>query len=798
MSERFICIHGHFYQPPRENPWLETVEIESSAAPFHDWNERITKECYAANLATRILDNQGQIVNIVNNYADLSFDFGPTLLSWLETNRPEVYASLINSGSKNKTSRSSPGTPIAQAFNHMIMPLADSRDKRTQVIWGIADFHHRFGSNPDGMWLPETAVDLETLEIIASKGIKYTILAPHQASRIKPPGGQWQDLPEGINTSRLYRCPLPSGNHINIAFFHPQLSRDIAFGDILKNGDILTSRVLESFQSTPDIPSLITIATDGETFGHHHRFGDMALAYTVDKLKQVGVRVTNIAKFLALYPPDHEVEIKENTAWSCDHGIERWRSGCCCTTGLHPDWNQYWRAPLRRAIELLRDRLNPLFEVEAGKLLSNPWAARDDYHRVMVDRSPSNIANFFGQWAIHPLSAAETSKALTLLELQRALMASSTSCGWFFDDIAGLESGLVLKQAGRAIELAKSVFGTTSENAFFDILQEASSNQKGLGTGRDIYLRKVRAAAVGLENIAAYFALNCIFEPTENNKNIFCFRVDKTDIKSFGVAPAIQIVGNVSITSISTGEHKRFVFTTILSGSLLQAGVKAFTTEIEYELLSNKAEKLSISNPEPAIIQNFLVSEFPENVYQPHDLSPDNQRVIIERLMTNSLAEAESSYQAIFDSSRSIIQLGASLGLPIPDKFTAAAAIVLNSRLMSQLKNTETCLPAFETTLKECSAWNVQLDISPLSDNLAMYLVAALGDEPDTAALNNIVNILDIFENSGVSPDLWELQNRVNALRQKESYPLLNNNSESAEWITAFNRLTIRLNLRIQ
>lgn len=769
------------------------VETESSAAPFHDWNERITEECYAANLAARILDDQGRIVSIVNNYNSMSFDFGPTLLSWLEEKQPEVYNGLINSNKNIDKSGEDHGTPLAQCYNHLIMPLANSRDKRTQIIWGIGDFHRRFGFNPGGMWLPETAVDLETLEILAANGIKYTVLAPHQAHRIKPPGGRWHELLNDIDTSRLYRCPLPSGKHINIALFHPQLSRDVAFGDVLKNGDVFTHRVLDSFQSTQGTPRLITIASDGETYGHHHRFGEMALAYTIDKLKHAGVRVTSIAEYLALYPPDYEVEIREDTAWSCEHGIERWRSGCCCATGLHPEWNQQWRTPLRQAMELLRDCLNPLYETEAAKLLSDPWAARDDYYRVIIDRKPQNGEAFIKKWAIRHLSENESSRAFKLMELQRALMACFTSCGWFFDDIGGLESVLVLKQAGRALDLATSLFGTSLEDTFLSILENASSNQRKFGNGRDIYIKHVQPLAVGFEKIAANFALARINASPRQTARFFNFRVKINDITHLGNALERQTIGNITVTSTTTGERNHFVFTSILTERLIQAGVKTFTTEIDYESLADKTARLFESNPDPAAILSFLSMEFPGHIYCLDDLSLDEQRQIIGKLITNYQAGAEQPFREIFSRSRSFMLTGANLGLTLPDSYFAAASIVLNSRLLSHLKTVLPNLPAIEAILEEFRVLNIKLDTSALAESLSKHVVTTLGREPDIQVLETMVTLLDIFQKSGVSPDLWRIQNRFNVLKD-EIYPLMNNSLDSEGWITVFNRLAVSLN----
>ncbi|HEY2321618.1 MAG TPA: glycoside hydrolase, partial [Thermoanaerobaculia bacterium] len=319
---RFIAVHGHFYQPPRENPWLEAVETQDTAHPYHDWNERITFECYAPNASARILDDSDRILRIVNNYATMSFNFGPTLLSWLEVHAPETYAAIIDADRASRARFSGHGSAIAQAYNHIIMPLANARDRRTQVQWGIRDFEHRFGRKPEGMWLPETAVDTDTLEVLAAAGIRFTILEPGQAREA------------GIDPTMAYRCNLPSGRSIAIFFYDGPISRAVAFENLLARGEFLANRLAGAFDPSRTHDQLVNIATDGETYGHHHRYGDMALAYALHYIEERELAtLTNYGEYLEKHPPVHEVEIRENTAWSCAHGVERWRSDCGCSTG---------------------------------------------------------------------------------------------------------------------------------------------------------------------------------------------------------------------------------------------------------------------------------------------------------------------------------------------------------------------------------------------------------------------------------------------------------------------------------
>ncbi|MCL2336286.1 MAG: glycoside hydrolase, partial [Firmicutes bacterium] len=282
--DRYLCIHGHFYQPPRENPWLEAVELQDSARPYHDWNERITAECYAPNTAARILNEQGLIMDIVNNYSKISYNFGPTLLDWLKYNNREVYQSVLDSDRESRERFSGHGSAFAQAYNHMIMPLANRNDKYTQVYWGLRDFASRFGRPAAGMWLPETAVDLETLDIMAELGVKFTVLTQYQAKRVRAiNGGQWQEVgPAGIDSTMCYRLNLPdSGRSINIFFYNGPIAQAVAFEKLLANGDRFVQRLMGGFQENLGRLQLVSIATDGETYGHHHRHGQMALAYAL-------------------------------------------------------------------------------------------------------------------------------------------------------------------------------------------------------------------------------------------------------------------------------------------------------------------------------------------------------------------------------------------------------------------------------------------------------------------------------------------------------------------------------------
>ncbi|MDD1717967.1 MAG: DUF3536 domain-containing protein, partial [Methanoregulaceae archaeon] len=424
MTDRYICIHGHFYQPARENPWILDVERQPSAKPFHDWNERVVAEAYATNTAARVLDTQGWIQDIRNNFASISFDAGPTILAWLERHRPGVYEAMLAADRDSQARFSGHGGAIAQAYNHMILPLANSHDKRTQVIWGIGDFEHRFGRKPEGMWLPETAVDLETLEVLAEGGIAFTILEPRQARRVRPIDGEegtWTEVGGGtIDTTMPYRCFLPSGRSIALFFFNAAVAAEVAFGTLLENGDRFRERLMTAFVPDTDRPQLVNIATDGETYGHHHRFGDMALAYCLRTIEERQcAEVTVYGEYLERHPPTHEVEVIERTSWSCNHGVDRWRCGCDCCINPMAGVSQQWRGPLREAMDWLRDQCAHAYDHDMRTLVHDPWAARDEFIRVLLDRSTESIDRFIVDHARDALSHQETVRVLMLLEMQR-------------------------------------------------------------------------------------------------------------------------------------------------------------------------------------------------------------------------------------------------------------------------------------------------------------------------------------------------------------------------------------------
>ncbi|MCX7785273.1 MAG: DUF3536 domain-containing protein [candidate division WOR-3 bacterium] len=485
---RYICIHGHFYQPLRENPWTNKIDNETSAFPYNDWNQRITAECYKPNLSAPIIDKKGTVIKRINNYTKINFDFGPTLLAWLEKNEPEVYTAIIESDQQSQKNFAGNGSAIAQAYNHIIMPLGNEQDKRTQVYWAIKDFEYRFKRKPIGIWLPETAVDIKTLEILAELDIKFTILSPHQAKRTRKIGSdQWIETNGNIDTKQVYLCKLPSTKTINLFFYNKTISTDVAFNNLLSNGEVFAQRLGNEFMGDTR-PQLVHIATDGETYGHHHRFGEMALAYCLDYIETNQLaHLTNYSEYLAKYPAEYEVEIIENTSWSCAHGIERWRSNCGCCTGTHPNWHQNWRTPLRNAMDWLRDKIIEITEPIAHQYTNNFWHARNDYIEILLNPNPVIVSQFINKHCKKELSSQEITKLLKILEIQYNTLLMFTSCGWYFDDISGLETIQILRYAGRAIQLTREITSIDLESEYQKMLESAPSNVEAYQNGSKVY-----------------------------------------------------------------------------------------------------------------------------------------------------------------------------------------------------------------------------------------------------------------------------------------------------------------------
>lgn len=721
-SKRFICIHGHFYQPPRENPWLETVETQDSAAPYHDWNERVCAECYATNGAARILNDAKQIARIVNNYSRISFNFGPTLLSWLKENAQRTHRMLVNGERRSRSNFKGHSSAMAQVYNHIIMPLASERDRRTQIRWGIADYERHFGEKPEGMWLAETAADTSTLEMLAEEGIRFTLLAPHQCkrTRLMKDGNEWVDTPDAsVDTTHPYVVKFASGASLAVFFYDGPTSRAIAFEGLLNNGEFFAGRLKSGFKEGSQ-PQLVHVATDGESYGHHHRHGEMALAYALRLLERdKTVKLTNYANFLAQFPPEHECEINDNTSWSCAHGVERWRSDCGCNGG-RAGWNQKWRAPLRQALDELRDAIAPFTESAGVELFKNVWAARDAYIQVILDRGEESVQQFFQAHQKHTLNADEREFALKLMELQRNALLMYTSCGWFFDDISGIETVQVIAYAGRVLQLAQDMFGETAsglEAAFLARLSEAKSNVAEAGDGARIYLEKVLPMKLSLEQVAAHYAISSVFSAYADESDLFCFRVRRISYEVYTSGRGKLAIGRAQVTSTITGATGQFSFAVLHFGDQnITAAVKDYAEKDAkvFEAFASQAAELVQSADFPAVIR-LLDRTYGTAGYSLTSLFTDEQRRIVQLILNSTLWDIENSLTTIYEDHASLLHYLAKAGLPKPPALTLAAGFAINAGLRRALETDPLDLAMLRSFLQRAKTDKVPMETASLS-----------------------------------------------------------------------------------
>jgi alpha-amylase/alpha-mannosidase (GH57 family) len=806
---RHICIHGHFYQPPRENPGLEYVEIQESAYPYHDWNERVTAECYAPNAASRIMDDDNRIANIINNYSKISFDFGPTLLSWMETNAPDVYQSILEADREASATFSGHGSGLAQAYNHMIMPLANSRDKRTQVAWGVTDFEHRFQRRPEGMWLPETAVDVETLELLAEYGIQFTILAPRQASRVRKIGSRsWKDISgERIDPTRAYLLKLPSRRKIAIFFYDGPISKAVAFEHLLDNGQHFAERMMSGFSDERDWPELVHIATDGESYGHHHHFGEMALSYALNHIEANNLAtLTNYAEFLEKNPPTHEAEIFENSSWSCVHGIERWRSNCGCNSGGHAGWTQQWRTPLRKALDWLRDLLAERYEVEARKFLKDPWKARDEYVRVILDRSEANVDRFLAEHTNAALPEADQVRVLKLLEMQRHTMLMYTSCGWFFDELSGIETVQVIHYAGRAIQLAMDVFGDGEvESSFISRLAEAKSNIAEHKNGAVIYEKFVKPAMVDIPRLAAHYAIRSVFEDYGDQANIYSYGAKRLEYRRAEAGRLKLVTGRAAFTSTITRESAVLGFGVLhLGDHNVSGGVRENIGEGDFGNITEQLHAAFARADTPELLA-LLNQSFGKNIYSLKSLFRDDQKNIIDIILKSTLTEAEASLLHQYEQEAPLMRFLADLHVEQPKLFRVLAETALNTQLRDALGKEPVSRERVQNLLQEAAIMGVQLDTATLEFELRRQTESqarAFWTNPeDLNRLAQLDEAVSLARNMPFSVNLWQVQTlcarRLNGNFSAKRAQAESGDANAQNWVGHITSLAENLDLRL-
>ena len=713
----YVTVHGHFYQPPRENPYLDAIERQPSASPFHDWNERIHWECYRPNAFARVFNDRGEIVKIVNNYEYMSFNIGPTLMSWLERHDGSVYQRILEADAKSCDRLNGHGNAIAQVYNHIILPLANERDKHTQIRWGKEDFRSRFGREPEGMWLAETAVDYATLEALVAEGIKFIILAPSQAQRCRPipteddSSSQWHEVGGNqIDPTRPYRCYLDSDEsaktstaYIDIFFYDGPISRDMGFSDVVYNSHHFAGRIGAAIRGDHRQSQLISVATDGETFGHHKKGTEKTLAYAfIGEFPRHGWTVTNFAHYLSLNPPSWEVKLKSVTAWSCAHGVDRWQDDCGCG-GEGGVWHQKWRRPLRNALNWLRDQLIDVYEEYGNTLFRDPWQARDEYIHVMGDRTPANIQRFLSHHQTRKLQAAEQVEALRLLEMQRHSLLMFTSCGWFFEEISRPEGTQILRYASRALELAGDVAGVQLEKGFLKRLGLAPSNVEEFKHGAEIYRQLVLTAQIDFKQVAAHYAITSLFNHHKNtlpqhqtdkhhhipHQRVYCYNAHELDYHKQSLGPLTMAVGHLQLVSDLTWESENLVFAVLhLGGWDFHCCIQQFAGRRNYSQIK---EKLFTALQQASIAHVILVMTqlFGDDTFSLQTLFAEERHRIMRLLSQDTLARLDQLYTQAYRDNYGVIMAFHRDELEVPRELQVAVEIALGYRCLTTLKSLE-------------------------------------------------------------------------------------------------------------
>jgi alpha-amylase/alpha-mannosidase (GH57 family) len=797
--EKYICIHGHFYQPPRENAWLEVIEVQDSAHPYHDWNERISAECYGPNAASRILEN-GVIKNIVNNYSRISFNFGPTLLSWMEENERETYDAIIQADHESTKLFGGHGSALAQVYNHMIMPLANYRDKQTQIIWGIRDFERRFNREPEGMWLAETAVDTETLELLAENNIKFTILAPRQAKAFRKIGEEeWQDVSKrGINTRKPYKVFLPSGKSIALFFYDGEISQNVAFNGLLNDGEKFSNALRNAFDVNDAEPQLVHIATDGETYGHHHKHGDMALAFCLDHIYRLKHNhVMNYGQFLEKFPPAFEVQVHENSSWSCVHGVERWRSNCGCHSGANPTWNQKWRKPLREALDWLRDELNKVYDQEATSMFKDPWKARDEYINIILKRDDETIRKFMRD---HCTKMVEQSKVLRLMEIQRNALLMYTSCGWFFDEISGIETIQILQYACRAIQLLEQITGATLEEEFIRMLELAPSNVVAYENGANVYKRFVVPSKTNLQRVGMHYAVASLFEEDPENTPIFNYETSSKFFVRKEAGEQMLSLGITRVKSRVTRIEKEFSFAVVYMGKHNIIGSISLNMDpADFESMRFRIIG-AFDEGRLGDVIGLMQTYFGPEKYTLWQLFKDEKRKVLDMITQQSMRELEDSLRRVYNRDYPLVNALSNNDIPIPRAYTTTFEYILNADLINCFQPERINVKELERIIGELEKWKLSIEdpgkIERLAgESIAKELRRISAERSNIKRVDRLNRVFPLLEKFKLEPSLYRSQNLYFEISRQNG---LETNSLRKEWLKQFKLLGENLGVKVE
>ncbi len=845
--ERYVCIHGHFYQPARENPWLGSIDMQSEAFPYHDWNEKINAECYMVNTGSHILDSKGRITDIFNNYSRMSFNFGTSLLSWIKNNDRCTYESIIEADSLGISRFSGHGCSIAQIYNHIIMPLSIKTERLIQVKWAISDFEANFKRKPEGMWLSETAVDMQTLDMLAECGIKFTVLSPNQAHSFKKIENQqtdgfsgWKEVKNGsINTRMPYLCRLESGRDISIFFYDNELSNMVAFGDLLGNGESFAAKITGLAETGQELPEIICIASDGETYGHHHRFGEMALSYCLNYIESAkNSKLTVFGEYLEKYPPAYEVRLIECSSWSCSHGVGRWMDDCGCANGGDGSikgWNQKWRKPLREAVDWLSEKNSSIFNSMISGHLKPGVFAESSVMESYIDFLNDSISGLEDKYNKYLSSYLENPKnkntfiiVLSLLEASRHCMLMQSSDGWFFDDISGIETIQILRNACRAIGILENITGEKIEPYFLSILKKAKSNKKEEGTGADIYRNYAKTALYDENKLAAMLAFEMLFIKKgahyPKTRFVHDFIVEKIICKRIDYKGISALAGTAQLCSKIIPDKKKLVFgafrkkdVDLYDISSAAAFSKTFDgiSDIKNSLLYKKIEE-AISGPVDGLAEVFRdISD--KKMYGLSDFTNDFQKSICEKTVAVASENLEESLIGFYVSTESeiaglenkdILKYLFSGVYPVIHGFADLLGLIDLLKLKNDLKRKKTAEALIRISnslvnnagLTGTGTGNLPPEKLGLlaTQKLDKIVEAFADDSSDLAILQNLTSYLETMEKLKIPLNLWKSRKLIYNTMKKYYFKNIRKSAgqkDAATWIEYFDRVLYYLNI---
>lgn len=812
-NQLYLIIHGHFYQPPREDPYTDMIDKQNSAHPYHDWNERINKECYSANASSRVLDETGKIISIINNYEYISFNFGPTLLNWLERNDKKTYEKIIEADYKSRERNGGHGNAIAQAYNHMILPLADDRDKYTQIIWGIKDFRKRFGRDPEGMWLPETAVNDRVLQVLIDNGIKFTILSPHQAEAIRPLDGSsgWIDVSHGeIDYSQPYVSKQPNGE-IYLFFYNHVISTAVSFEHLCRSSENFINVILRNNNPHKDI-WMIPIATDGEVYGHHEPFADMCLAALIYKNNKENLfKMVNFAYYLDIVKPKYEVRLKKGnnnlgTSWSCVHGVDRWYRDCGCTTYSQPGWNQKWRTPLRNAMDYLRDNFFIVFEREGNKYFKNVWEARNDYVEVIMAKNSGyneeyeKVRDEFlrkhikEEWWTKEKVVEEDreinwkTEALRFMEASANAMYMYTSCGWFFADISGIETVQIMRYASRVLDLMQPYFSPEVKEKFLSILGLAESNIKEYKDGRWIFENWIEKTKFSEQHVVNQFvAVTKILNAQKPKDKLYFYDICLKEEKEMEKDGWNIYKGIAKLCNYLLDEQKEFVFYMFINKKT--GKYKNYIKQIWDPLFVEYIDKLLELGTFPKVF--LSLSEWFTKIFTLDDIKYEYRQHILNKLFEEKFKSLHIVREDI-DEYLQLVEYYFALGVPIPEYEKPLIATIfmdyLHKKIKDILENEENITKLVRIiNISKKAQISIPLEIvsstveGKLWENLEKLKTTNI-NELDEKVIDVIIKVVDFINTVALPlPNRRDLEDFMYSYLQKEFMEMITKVSDKAE-----------------